>query len=88
MPPVSDSASSPDRAVRHARRCSAPHISPFDLVHDLIGPGAWSPSSHLFVLLLVGVAVAGFVHLLVRPADVELLVDNIHVPDEPNTEPG
>ena len=59
----------------------AAYLAVLDVVHDLIGPGAWSPAGHVFVLVLVGVAVAGLARVLGRPADVELLVDNIHVAD-------
>lgn len=59
----------------------AAYLAALDIIHDLIGPDAWSPTSHVFVLVLVGLAVAGLVRVLGRPADVELLVDNIHVPD-------
>ena len=59
----------------------AAYLAALDLIHDLIGPHAWSPTNHVVVLVLVGIAVAGLVRALGRPADVELLVDNIHVPD-------
>lgn len=59
----------------------AAYLAVLDLVQDLIGPNAWDPASHVLVLALVGVAVTGLVRVLGRPADVELLVDNIHVPD-------
>jgi H+/Cl- antiporter ClcA len=62
----------------------AGYLAALDVIHDLIGPTAWSPAAHLFVLIAIGVAVAGLVRLLGRPADVELLVDNIHVPDDTN----
>ena len=59
----------------------AAYLAALDVINDLIGPSAWSPTNHLFVLVLVGLAVAGLVRVLGRPADVELLVDNIHVPE-------
>lgn len=59
----------------------AAYLAVLDLVRQVIGPGAWSPDRHMFVLIVVGVAVASMVRWLGRPADVELLVDNIHVPD-------
>ncbi len=60
----------------------AAYLTVLDVVHDLIGPDAWSPATHLVVLALAGVIIAGSIKLLGRPADVELLVDNIHVPDD------
>ncbi len=60
----------------------AAYLAALDLIHDLIGPHAWSRTNHVVVLVLVGIAVAGLVRVLGRPADVELLVDNIHVPDD------
>lgn len=52
-----------------------------DRTTELIGPGRWSGVTRLMALALVGGVVAVLVRLLGRPADVELLVDNIHVPD-------
>lgn len=60
----------------------AAYLTVLEVVNELIGPSAWSPANHVFVLVAVGIAVAGLVRLLGRPADVELLVDNIHVPDD------
>ncbi len=58
----------------------------------LLGPDRWSNSAHLLLLIGVGAVVAGLVALLGRPADVELLVGNIHVPgttfDDDDTEAG
>lgn len=59
----------------------AAYLAALDIVHHLIGPSAWSPVSHVLILVLVGGAVAGLARVLGRPADVELLLDNIHVPD-------
>lgn len=59
----------------------AAYLAALEVIHDLIGPEAWSPTGQVFVLIAVGAAVAGLVRLLGRPADVELLVDNIHIPD-------
>lgn len=59
----------------------AAYLAALDLTHDAIGPPAWSPVVHVFVLTSIGVAVAVLVRLLGRPADVDLLVDNIHVPE-------
>ncbi len=47
---------------------------------ELIGPGGWSQAGQVAVLVVVGVCVSVLVAVLGRPADVELLVDNIHVP--------
>jgi H+/Cl- antiporter ClcA len=52
------------------------------LLHVLtrgLGPDRWSPGVHVGVLAGVGLAVAVLVRWLGRPADVELLVDDIHV---------
>lgn len=46
----------------------------------LLGPDRWSASAHLALLVGVGAAVTALVAWLGRPADVELLVGNIHVP--------
>ena len=59
----------------------AAYLVVLDAVQQLIGPSRWAPSAHLAVLVVVGLTVAGLVRLLGKPADVELLVDNIHVPD-------
>src|SRR5690606_1610275 len=59
----------------------AVYLAALDLTHDAIGPAVWTPAVRVFALALIGVAVALFVKLLGRPADVELLVDNIHVPE-------
>lgn len=59
----------------------AAYLAALDLTHRLLGPAAWRPIAHLFVLTGVGIAVSILVRWLGRPADVELLVDNIHVPD-------
>ena len=49
------------------------------LVTRGLGPDRWSLPAHLVVLAAVGLAVAGLTRWLGNPADVELLVDNIHV---------
>ena len=59
----------------------AAYLAVLDLTHDAIGPAVWSPALRVFALALIGVAVGLLVKLLGRPADVELLVDNIHVPE-------
>jgi H+/Cl- antiporter ClcA len=68
--------------VRHHRGLiGAAYLAVLDLVRKVIGPSGWSPDRHMFVLIIVGIAVACMVRWMGRPADVELLVDNIHVPD-------
>ena len=47
---------------------------------DAIGPDRWGPTSLIVFLVGVGAVVALIVAALGRPADVELLVGNIHVP--------
>ena len=59
----------------------ATYLAALDVVRRSLGPTAWSPAGHLFVLATVGIAVAALVRFMGRPADVELLVDNVHVPD-------
>ena len=59
----------------------AAYLVALDLTHHAIGPTVWAPMVRVFALALIGIAVALLVKLLGRPADVELLVDNIHVPD-------
>lgn len=59
----------------------AAYLVTLESVHHLIGPDAWSPIVRVFVLAAVGAVVAVLIRALGRPADVELLVDNIHVPD-------
>ncbi len=58
----------------------------------LLGPDHWSTSAHLLLLVGVGALVALLVTWLGHPADVELLVGNIHVPgttfDEPVDDSG
>jgi len=52
---------------------------------EVLGPDAWDLWPHLGILVGVGVAIAVLVKIFGAPADVELLVDNIHVlggPDE------
>lgn len=60
----------------------AAYLAALDVVRRLLEPTAWSPAGHLFVLIAVGVAVAALVRWVGRPADVELLVDNVHVPGD------
>lgn len=49
-------------------------------VTETLGPGNWSDGAHVVVLVSVGVVITLLVKVLGRPADVELLVGNIHVP--------
>ncbi|HRD99819.1 MAG TPA: hypothetical protein PLV68_00890, partial [Ilumatobacteraceae bacterium] len=58
----------------------AAYLTVLDVTNRAIGPGRWSPGPHLVILALVGVTVAALVKWLGPPANVELLVDNIHVP--------
>lgn len=51
----------------------------------VLGPDRWEPAVHVAVLVAVGGAVAGLVRVLGHPAGVELVVDNIHVPDGDRT---
>jgi H+/Cl- antiporter ClcA len=60
---------------------SAAYLAALDLTQDAIGPTVWAPMVRVLVLALIGVVVALLVKVLGRPADVELLVDNIHIPD-------
>ena len=62
----------------------AAYLAVLDLTHHAIGPTVWAPMVRVFALALIGVAIALLVKLLGRPADVELLVDNIHIPDGTN----
>ena len=66
----------------------AAYLGALDVVRDTIGQRAWRPDIHLFVLVAVGLTIPVLVRLLGRPADVELLVDNIHVPDGPDGSEG
>jgi H+/Cl- antiporter ClcA len=63
----------------------AAYLAALDLTHHAIGPAVWTPAVRVFALALIGVVVALLVKLLGRPADVELLVDNIHVPEAGNS---
>ena len=65
----------------------AAYLWTLDRVQDVIGPGTWSRTGQVGVLVLAGVFVSVLVHFLGRPADVELLVDNIHVPDVEHESP-
>jgi H+/Cl- antiporter ClcA len=57
----------------------AAYLELLQVVQHVLGPGRTSLTAHLFVMAGVGVVVAALTRWLGRPADVELLVDNIHV---------
>lgn len=57
----------------------AAYLRVLQLVSDVLGPGAWSDGAHIAVLAAVGALITVLVRTLGRPADVELLVGNIHV---------
>lgn len=58
----------------------ATYLRCLELGTELIGPGQWSKATQVGILVVVGAGVSLLVAILGRPADVELLVDNIHVP--------
>ncbi len=58
----------------------AAYMGALQVVTTALGPDRWSPAAHVPLLVGVGVGVALLVRWLGRPADVELLVGNIHVP--------
>lgn len=58
----------------------AAYMGALKAVTKVLGPGNWSDTSHVIVLVTVGVVITTLVKVLGRPADVELLVGNIHVP--------
>jgi H+/Cl- antiporter ClcA len=49
-------------------------------VTNVLGPDHWSAVAHIAVLAGIGASITLLVRALGRPADVELLVGNIHVP--------
>jgi H+/Cl- antiporter ClcA len=57
----------------------ATYLALLEVVEGVLGPESWAPGAHVLVLVGVGGVVALATRLLGRPADVELLVDNIHV---------
>jgi H+/Cl- antiporter ClcA len=57
----------------------AAYLGALEVVGHVLGPTHRSPGVHLGILVAVGVAVALLTRWLGNPADVELLVDNIHV---------
>lgn len=59
------------------------YLAALMLVNRALGPDAWPERAHLLVLGSVGIAITVIVRWAGRPADVELLVDSIHVPDGP-----
>jgi H+/Cl- antiporter ClcA len=54
---------------------------------DALGPDRWEGPAHVVVLACVGVAITVLVRVLGRPADVELLVGNVHVPGMTDDDP-
>ena len=58
----------------------AGYMGLLDVTAEVLGPAFWSDGEHVVVLSGVGVVVAVLVARLGRPADVELLVGNVHVP--------
>jgi H+/Cl- antiporter ClcA len=57
----------------------AAYLGLLNVVQRGLGPSHWSLTAHVLVLAGVGIVVAGLTRWLGNPADVELLVDNIHV---------
>ena len=57
----------------------AAYLRTLELVTDVLGPSEWNDGAHVAVLAVVGVLITVLVRTLGRPADVELLVGNIHV---------
>ena len=57
----------------------AAYMRTLELVVDVLGPGDWTALAHVGVLAAVGMVITLLVRTLGRPADVELLVGNIHV---------
>lgn len=57
----------------------AAYLGTLKLADRLLGPDQWTLTVHLGILAAVGILVAGLTRWLGHPADVELLVDNIHV---------
>ncbi|MGB0112954.1 MAG: chloride channel protein [Ilumatobacteraceae bacterium] len=65
----------------------AAYLWTLDRVHDGVGPQHWSELGQIGVLVSAGLLVSVLVYALGHPADVELLVDNIHVPDAEHEHP-
>ena len=57
----------------------AAYLALLRVVEGVLGPEVWASGAHVVVLVGVGGVVALATRLLGRAADVELLVDNIHV---------
>jgi H+/Cl- antiporter ClcA len=57
----------------------AAYLRALQLASEVLGPGAWTGGAHIAVLAAVGALITVLVRTLGRPADVELLVGNIHV---------
>lgn len=62
----------------------AAFIGSLHLLQHALAPGNWATLPHLFVMIVVGAAVAVLVRVLGNPGDVELLVNNIHVMGGPD----
>ncbi len=58
----------------------AAYLEVLRLTADVLGPDRWSAAAHLCILVSVGAVITALVTALGPPADVELLVGNIHVP--------
>ncbi|MGA9279212.1 chloride channel protein [Ilumatobacter sp.] len=58
----------------------AAYLWALDATTDLLGPDRWGGTEHIVVLASIGLLITVLVSVLGRPADVELLVGNIHVP--------
>ena len=59
----------------------AAYIRTLDVIDTWLGPDRWSVAAHGVMLVGVGLVVAVGIGLLGRPADVELVIDNIHIPE-------
>ncbi len=57
----------------------AAYLRVLELVTDVLGPSRWNGATHIAVLAVVGILITLLVRSLGHPADVELLVGNIHV---------
>src|SRR3954454_1216170 len=57
----------------------AAYVGTLHLLQRVLWPTHWATSTHLLILVAVGVAVGVLTKLLGSPGDVELLVNNIHV---------
>ncbi len=57
----------------------AAYLGILKLATHLLGPSRWSLTAHLMIMVGIGIIVAGLTKWLGHSANVELLVDNIHV---------